>query len=77
MRAPQREDILSVFAGLRPLAANPDNPHSTKEVYRRYKITLSPSGLLTIVGGKWTTYRRIAEETINKAIAPGFLEKRI
>ena len=76
LKAPKREDILSVFAGLRPLAANPDNPHSTKEVSRRHKITLSPSGLLTIVGGKWTTYRRMAEETINKAISSGFLEKR-
>lgn len=76
VRAPRREDILSVFAGLRPLAANPENPHSTKEVSRRHKITLSPSGLLTIVGGKWTTYRRMAEETIDKAIASGFLTKR-
>ncbi len=76
VRAPKREDILSIFAGLRPLAANPDNPHSTKEVSRRHKITLSPSGLLTIVGGKWTTYRRMAEETINKAISAGLLEKR-
>jgi glycerol-3-phosphate dehydrogenase len=76
VRAPKREDILSVFAGLRPLAANPDNPHSTKEVSRRHKITLSSSGLLTIVGGKWTTYRRMAEEAINKAISAGFLEKR-
>ena len=76
VKPPRREDILSVFAGLRPLAANPDNPHSTKEVSRRHKITLSSSGLLTIVGGKWTTYRRMAEETINKAISAGFLEKR-
>jgi glycerol-3-phosphate dehydrogenase len=76
VKPPGREDILSVFAGLRPLAANPGKPASTKEVSRRHKITLSPSGLLTIVGGKWTTYRRMAEETINKAIAAGFLEKR-
>ncbi len=75
VKAPRREDILSVFAGLRPLAANPDNPHSTKEVSRRHKITLSPSGLLTIVGGKWTTYRRMAEETIDKAISAGILKK--
>jgi len=73
---PHREDILCIFAGLRPLAANPDNPASTKEVSRRHKITLSPSGLLTIIGGKWTTYRRMAEETIDKAIRSGFLEKR-
>ena len=75
IKPPRREDILCVFAGLRPLAANPDNPASTKEVSRRHKITLSPSGLLTIIGGKWTTYRRMAEETIDRAIKAGFLDK--
>ena len=76
MKPPRREDVLSIFAGLRPLAADPDNPASTKEVSRRHKITLSPSGLLTIIGGKWTTYRRMAEETIDRAIKAGLLEKR-
>jgi len=76
VKPPKREDILCVYAGLRPLAADPDNPTSTKEVSRRHKITLSPSGLLSIVGGKWTTYRRMAEETIDKAINAGFLGKR-
>jgi glycerol-3-phosphate dehydrogenase len=76
VKPPRREDILCIFAGLRPLAANPGNPASTKEVSRRHKITLSSSGLLTIIGGKWTTYRRMAEETINKAIKAGFLESR-
>jgi glycerol-3-phosphate dehydrogenase len=76
IKPPRREDILSIFAGLRPLAADPDNTHSTKEVSRRHKITLSPSGLLTIIGGKWTTYRRMAEDTIDKGIKSGFLEKR-
>jgi len=75
-KPPRREDILCVFAGLRPLAANPNNPVSTKEVSRRHKITLSTSGLLSIIGGKWTTYRRMAEETIDKAIKEGFLEKQ-
>ncbi|MCB8995161.1 MAG: glycerol-3-phosphate dehydrogenase/oxidase [Bacteroidales bacterium] len=75
-RAPKREDVLSVFAGLRPLAANPDKPQSTKEVSRRHKIILSASGLLTIIGGKWTTYRLMAEETINRAIKAGILEKK-
>jgi glycerol-3-phosphate dehydrogenase len=75
IKPPRREDILCIFAGLRPLAANPDNPSSTKEVSRRHKITLAPSGLLTIIGGKWTTYRRMAEETIDKAIEAGILEK--
>jgi glycerol-3-phosphate dehydrogenase len=75
VRAPERKDVLCIFAGLRPLAANPDNPGATKEVSRRHKITLSPSGLLTIIGGKWTTYRRMAEETLDKAIREGFLDK--
>lgn len=75
-KPPKREDILCVFAGLRPLAANPNNPVSTKEVSRRHKITLAPSGLLSIIGGKWTTYRRMAEETIDKAIIAGILDKR-
>jgi glycerol-3-phosphate dehydrogenase len=76
VRPPRREDILCIFAGLRPLAANPGNPASTREVSRRHKITLSPSGLLTIIGGKWTTYRRMAEETIDKAIKAGMLDSR-
>ncbi len=75
VKPPQREDVLCIFAGLRPLAANPDKPEATKEVSRRHKITLSPSGLLTIIGGKWTTYRRMAEETIDTAIKAGFLGK--
>ena len=75
VKAPSRDDILCVFAGLRPLAANPENPESTKEVSRRHKITLSKSGLLTIIGGKWTTYRRMAEETVDRAIREGFLRK--
>ena len=75
VKAPTRKDILCVFAGLRPLAANPENPESTKEVSRRHKITLSKSGLLTIIGGKWTTYRRMAEETVDRAIMEGFLKK--
>jgi glycerol-3-phosphate dehydrogenase len=76
VKSPLRKDILSIFAGLRPLAANPNNPASTKDVSRRHKITISPSGLLSIIGGKWTTYRRMAEETINKAIKAGFLDNR-
>ncbi len=72
---PRKSDILSVFAGLRPLALNPDKTESTKEVSRRHKIILSPSKLLTIVGGKWTTYRIMAEETVNRAVKAGLLHK--
>jgi glycerol-3-phosphate dehydrogenase len=76
MKPPLREDILCIFAGLRPLAANHERPMATKEISRRHKIILSPSGLLTITGGKWTTYRLMAEETINKAINAGILNRR-
>ena len=76
VKPPKREDILCVFAGLRPLAANIDKPLATKEISRRHKIILSKSQLLTITGGKWTTYRLMAEEVINRAIKEGILEKR-
>lgn len=75
VKPPARTDILSIFAGLRPLAADPGNSGSTKEVSRRHKITLSSSGLLTIIGGKWTTYRRMAEETLDRAVKEGMLSK--
>jgi glycerol-3-phosphate dehydrogenase len=76
VKAPERSDILSVFAGLRPLASDPDNPQSTKEISRRHKIILSGSNLLTVTGGKWTTYRCMAEEAIDRIIKAGLLEKR-
>ena len=75
-RPPGKEDILCIFAGLRPLAANHNNSQTTKEISRRHKITLFPSGLLSIIGGKWTSYRRMAEETIDKAIKAGILENK-
>ncbi len=65
-RAPQRSDVLSVFAGLRPLAAVNKNSQRTKEVSRSHKIMVAPSGLISILGGKWTTFRRMAEEAINQ-----------
>lgn len=75
-RKPERSDVLTIFAGLRPLAANQGNNQSTKEISRRHKITISKSGLLTITGGKWTTYRCMAEETINRAIKERILVKK-
>jgi glycerol-3-phosphate dehydrogenase len=68
-KKPARQDVLSVFAGLRPLAA-PKHADSkkTKEISRSHKIYKSPSGLLTITGGKWTTYREMAEDAVNQLI---------
>ena len=72
---PTEADILSVFSGLRPLAAPTDsNSNSTKEISRDHKLIVSAKGLITITGGKWTTYRRMAEETIDLAISHGELK---
>ncbi|SFC84714.1 glycerol-3-phosphate dehydrogenase/oxidase [Algibacter pectinivorans] len=68
-----KQDVLSIFAGLRPLAAPKDNSEKTKEISRSHKIIKSKSGLITITGGKWTTYRRMAQDTINKVIKLGKL----
>ena len=68
-----KEDVLSIYAGLRPLAASKENSKKTKEISRSHKIIVSNSELITITGGKWTTFRRMAEDTINKAISIGKL----
>lgn len=75
-KKPTRADVLSVFAGLRPLAAPEEEGKSTKEVSRSHKIIVSETGLITITGGKWTTYRKIAEDIINKAIKTGKLPEK-
>ena len=71
--APSKEDILTVFAGLRPLAASQNNKEKTKEISRDHKIIISSSGLITITGGKWTTYRKMADDTIKSAIKNGLV----
>lgn len=75
-RQPTRDDILSVFAGLRPLVSDANNPEKTREISRRHKIVISPSGLVTVEGGKWTIYRRMAQDTMDRIIKTGMLEKR-
>jgi glycerol-3-phosphate dehydrogenase len=66
-----------VFAGLRPLAASEGKKESTKEVSRHHKITVSTSGLVSVLGGKWTTYRKIAEDAINTVqVVGGFSERK-
>lgn len=62
---PGRSDVLSVFAGLRPLAAPKQGEQKTKEISRSHKILVSPSNLFTILGGKWTTYRKMGEDMVN------------
>ena len=75
-RPPKREDVRSIFAGLRPLAAPEGESKKTKEISRSHKIIVSLSGLVTITGGKWTTYRKMGQDTIEKAILIAGLEER-
>ncbi len=63
---PARKDVLSIFAGLRPLAAPKEKSNDTKEISRSHKIIVSPSKLFTIIGGKWTTYRKMGEDMMDK-----------
>jgi glycerol-3-phosphate dehydrogenase len=73
----RREDVRSVFAGLRPLAApKKAGEKKTREISRNHKIIVSDSGLLTITGGKWTTFRRMAQDVLDKVISLGQLDRR-
>jgi glycerol-3-phosphate dehydrogenase len=72
----ERSDIQSVFVGLRPLAVHKNNSKKTKEISRKHKILISDSNLVTITGGKWTTYRKMAEASIDKVISLGMLEEK-
>ncbi|WP_305982162.1 glycerol-3-phosphate dehydrogenase/oxidase [Roseivirga thermotolerans] len=76
LKQPTRADVLSVFSGLRPLAKPEGEGKSTKEISRHHKVMISQSGLITIIGGKWTTYRKMAEDTVDNAILIGALPER-
>jgi len=69
----KRSDVQSVFAGLRPLAAPKKDSSKTKEISRNHKIYISESNLITVVGGKWTTYRKMGQDMIDGAIKKGLL----
>ncbi len=72
---PERKDILSIFAGLRPLVAA-KNSRNTAQASRDHHIEVSPAGLVTIAGGKWTTYRHMAEDTVDTALRVAGLPER-
>jgi glycerol-3-phosphate dehydrogenase len=65
-KAPTRGDVLSVFAGIRPLVGN-GSGGSTAALSRDHTIRIDSSGLLSIAGGKWTTYRHMAEDCVDQA----------
>jgi glycerol-3-phosphate dehydrogenase len=64
---PEPDDVLSTFAGIRPLVAPPSSDGTTSDISRDHELHISDSGLVTISGGKWTTYRKMAEDTIDQA----------
>jgi len=74
-KRPERSDVLSVYAGLRPLVKVGDTK-STAALSRDHTILISNSGLLTIAGGKWTTYRKMAQDAVEQAETMAGLEER-
>lgn len=74
-RSPRRQDVLSAFAGLRPLVAS-GSTRNTSALARDHTLVVSPSGMVTITGGKWTTYRKMAEDAVDEAVRQAGLEQR-
>jgi len=72
---PSRADVLSAFAGLRPLVSARSD-QDTSALSRDHTITISRSGMITIAGGKWTTYRKMAEDLIDQASTLAQLDER-
>ncbi|QQL45882.1 glycerol-3-phosphate dehydrogenase/oxidase [Sulfuriroseicoccus oceanibius] len=73
---PQPEDVLSVFAGLRPLVRPSGDASNTAEISRDHTIVVSEGGLVTVCGGKWTTYRKMAEDVIDQAMLVAGVDER-
>lgn len=72
----RRGDVLAAWSGIRPLVRDPA-AKNTESLVRNHMINVSPSGLLTIAGGKWTTYRQMAEETIDTSIKEFGLKPKV
>ena len=76
-RAPTRADVRSVWVGLRPLVKPPDDEgDDTKALSREHTVLVARSGLVTVTGGKWTTYRAMAEDVLDRCMASGLLPRR-
>ncbi|MFB7028081.1 MULTISPECIES: glycerol-3-phosphate dehydrogenase/oxidase [unclassified Streptomyces] len=65
----RREDVVGAFAGLRPLLDTRDAGGRTADISRRHAVLTSPDGVVTVVGGKLTTYRRMAQDALDAAVA--------
>ncbi len=76
-RAPSRSDVKSVWVGLRPLVKPVQNEgNNTKALSREHTVVISRSGMVTVTGGKWTTYRAMAEDVLDKCIQIGLIPPR-
>jgi glycerol-3-phosphate dehydrogenase len=73
---PTRADVLSVFTGIRPLVRPKESHKRTSAVSRDHHIQVDATKLITITGGKWTTYRQMAQDCVDRAIALTKLEDR-
>jgi glycerol-3-phosphate dehydrogenase len=76
-RRPARGDIRSSFAGLRPLVGARQGTRNTATLSREHEIHIADSGLITVIGGKWTTYRKMGEQLIDKAEQLAALKRRM
>jgi len=76
-RPPTRADVRSVWVGMRPLVKPPDEDRGdTKALSREHAVLVERSGLVTVTGGKWTTYRAMAEDVLAHCMAGGLLPSR-
>jgi glycerol-3-phosphate dehydrogenase len=76
-RAPGRDDIRSIWVGLRPLVKPPsDDGTSTRKISREHTVLVSPSKLVTVTGGKWTTYRTMAQDAIEHCMKEGLVAQK-
>ncbi len=75
-QAPQRSDVRSAWVGLRPLVKPVGGAADTKHVSREHTVVVSASGLVTVTGGKWTTYRAMAEDVLARCMQAGRLPRR-
>ena len=76
-RAPTRADVRSVWVGLRPLVQpSGDDSEDTKALSREHTVLVGRSGLVTVTGGKWTTYRAMAEDVLEQLLRPRLLPRR-
>jgi glycerol-3-phosphate dehydrogenase len=75
VKKPTPPDLLSVFAGIRPLVRS-KGPTSTVSLSRDHEVIVSPTGMISVIGGKWTTYRKMGEDGVDRAVSISGLEPR-